>query len=335
MGDDVLWRGPDGPAGRVLAGTNTYTGITSILSGTLKHGVVNALPATTILHVGSTYDLNGFDQTVSSIGTSAGTITNTGSSATLTDDEASTVSVGATITGDLNLVMNGTGTLTLAAGNTYTGATTVAQGTLQDGVANGLPATTTLNVNTGATFDLNGNDQTVASLGASVGTITNNGSTGATLTDNETGTSTVVAALTDGTNHLNFTMNGPGTLTLGDADSYTGTTTVAQGTLVIANPGELGTSPVSVASSGKLDVEGGLTVSNTITDLAGKTTDTSGTDTWSSRVALDAAGGSIAAHSGATLTLSGVVSGGDLTVGASGQTGPSSSRMPPTPSVAP
>ena len=58
----------------------------------------------------------------------------------------------------------------------------VNDGTLENGAANALPATTTLNVAAGATYDLNGYDQQVAGLGSGTGTITDSAARANTLT---------------------------------------------------------------------------------------------------------------------------------------------------------
>ena len=71
--------------------------------------------------------------------------------------------------------MTNSGTLVLGGVNTYSGTTIVSAGTLEDGIANALPATTTLTVQGTGTFDLAGFAQTVAGLadgGVSTGTVT-------------------------------------------------------------------------------------------------------------------------------------------------------------------
>ena len=52
----------------------------------------------------------------------------------------------------------GTGTLTFAVANTYTGTTTISAGTIANGIANGVPTGTTLAVT--GTLDLAGHPQT-------------------------------------------------------------------------------------------------------------------------------------------------------------------------------
>ncbi|WP_233506436.1 autotransporter-associated beta strand repeat-containing protein [Comamonas sp. AG1104] len=83
------------------------------------------------------------------------------------------------ITGAGFLTKQGTGTLTLTStGNTYTGATDVAQGTLQAGAANTFSSTSAHTVASGAVLDLAGYNQTLASLNNS-GTVKLSSNTGA------------------------------------------------------------------------------------------------------------------------------------------------------------
>jgi fibronectin-binding autotransporter adhesin len=80
-----------------LSGTNLYTGATAVNSGTLQLAASNALPANTALTIGSgtsvgTLDLNGFNQTVGSLGFRS----NTALVNTVTIPAASTLTVNGT-----------------------------------------------------------------------------------------------------------------------------------------------------------------------------------------------------------------------------------------------
>src|SRR5262249_7713063 len=147
-----------------------------------------------------------------------------GAPATLTINNAAASTLSATVTGNLNLTKTGAGTLTINTAETYTGATNVNAGTLVNGVANALPATTILTVAAGATYDLNGFNQTIAGLNGG-GNVTNSSATAATLTINNT-----VAADFGGvvSGNLALTKGGTGTQTLSGAtaNTYTGATTV-------------------------------------------------------------------------------------------------------------
>jgi autotransporter-associated beta strand protein len=161
----------------------------------VKAGVPNALPTTTVLTLGDKegagtfrtmqYDLNGNNQTLAGLDNGGNvpllrrqTVTNSsGTPATLTINNAADFTFGganlnaanssttrAQITGNLALVKSGAGTLTLdgtlangatAAGNTYTGNTTVNEGILRIGFANPSNQSSTVTIAaSGATLDL-------------------------------------------------------------------------------------------------------------------------------------------------------------------------------------
>jgi autotransporter-associated beta strand protein len=126
-----------GPGGLTKAGAglleltaaNTYTEPTTVSSGTLANGVANALPTATALTVGGVYDLNGFNQQLSSIA-GPGTIIDSQSPATLAVNNTSADEFDGSLSGSLALIKSGGGTLLLTGTSPYTGATTVAGGTL-------------------------------------------------------------------------------------------------------------------------------------------------------------------------------------------------------------
>jgi autotransporter-associated beta strand protein len=129
----------DGEAGLFLLGGNTYTGTTRIQRGTTWLAGAGALPATSALHVeaGMVDFQNGsgvsFSQTVGALsGAAGGIITNSASDATrdFVINQASDTMFEGSITGSLNVVKQGVGTLQLVGANAYSGTTTVAGGTL-------------------------------------------------------------------------------------------------------------------------------------------------------------------------------------------------------------
>ena len=104
----------------------------------------------------------------------------TGDNDPIVDTGANNASWTGAITGAGFLTKQGTGTLTLtSSGNTYTGATDVAQGTLQAGAANTFSSTSAHTVAAGAVLDLAGYNQTLASLNNS-GTVKLSSNSGAT-----------------------------------------------------------------------------------------------------------------------------------------------------------
>ncbi|MES2595880.1 MAG: autotransporter-associated beta strand repeat-containing protein [Verrucomicrobiota bacterium] len=195
------------------------------------------------------------------------------------------------VTGSGNLIKSGTGVLVLSArDNSYTGDTQVENGTLRMNLGNDrLPTSTNIVLGSGAnsgTLQLNGYSQTVAGL-STAGTGTANAVIGGTSTANSlleikaVGSQTYTGTL-GGTgvqdqhinNNVSFVKSGAGTFTLGSANTYSGTTTVAAGTLQIANANALGHGGTSLASgtagttvqtSSTLDLNGQSMVQEVIT----------------------------------------------------------------------
>jgi len=147
---------------------------------------------------------------------------------------------------------NGAGTsrldLQLSATNS-----TVSQGTLQLGVANGLGTGTTLTVNSGAIFDLNNNSQTIGSLSGS-GNVRSSTGSAATFTINNASDATFSGTIgASGANGLGLAKAGAGTLQLSAANTFTGNTSVSGGTLSLLADSALGsTGKVTVNTGGTL-----------------------------------------------------------------------------------
>ena len=153
----------------ILTGANTYSGGTTVAGGVLQvtsesnlgdsHGRLT-LNGGTLQTSGALTDLRDV-----TIGASGGTIDTYGYNSTFYGN----------FDGAGALSKIGAGVLTLGGGgNTYSGGTIVAGGTMQSGVDNALPAgsaiTGSLTVASGATYDFNGFSQT-----SSLGTVTNEG----------------------------------------------------------------------------------------------------------------------------------------------------------------
>ena len=126
---------------------NNYSGGTTVSGGILQLGVDNAIPGNTVagnVTVNtSTLDLNGHKATINGLNGTGTVDTFSGSAATLTvGANGNSGTFSGTIqnsSGTLSLVKVGAGTQTLA-GYTYSGATTVAGGTLSLNSASGVPS---------------------------------------------------------------------------------------------------------------------------------------------------------------------------------------------------
>ncbi len=178
----------------------------------------------------------------------------------------SSINVTSSITGTAGITKTGSGSMTLSSAQSYTGATAVNLGTLTLAAGNntllvvpsgGTPTVADLQVN-GGVFNLNGNNQAVRTLLDSntlafiAGEITNSSATAVTLTTAMNTSSTFGGTLTG---NLGLTRSGNNTLTLVDAHTYTGPTTVRGGGLTLQDRGSLTTSSISLYF-------GALTLSN-------------------------------------------------------------------------
>lgn len=175
-----------GSLSQLGAGTTTLSAANSYSGGTaLKNGVI-AVANGNALGSGALRMDDGTTLRFSSGGlTLANAIELTGSNDPVVDTGAFDATLNGGISGAADLSKMGTGTLMLAAANnTYSGATTVAEGTLRAVVANAFSAASAHTVATGATLDLSGNSQTIAAL-TNNGTVSMLGSApGTTLTVN-------------------------------------------------------------------------------------------------------------------------------------------------------
>ncbi len=295
-----------GSGALTLAGSNPYTGLTSIKAGgllvtTLANGG-NASPigastsaaANLIIDGGflrytgtgnSTdrlFTIGANGSALDSTGSGAINFTNTGVIGLTGSNTARNFTLTGTSTanntlapifadngtGATSLAKTGAGTWVLAGANTYTGATTISGGTLRIGVANALSSATDVTLSLGGTtLDLNGFADTVGSIaGVQTTTIITTG--GLATADNNS--STFSGNLT-GTG--SFTKGGTGTLTLNGTNSYTGATVVSGGTLRLASGGVLSSSTdLSLPNSGAMfDVNGSSTTVNSLAGVNGAT----------------------------------------------------------------
>lgn len=138
------------------------------------------------------------------------------------------------ITGDSNLIKSGPGLLTVGNANTYTGITTISGGQLSlSGGSNRLPIGTAIILSSPGVLRLDGNHQEVASL-TSNGRVVNGNATLASFTINNNANTTFSGNFGGSgpdENNLELVKAGSGTLNLTAASSYTGGTTIHDGTI--------------------------------------------------------------------------------------------------------
>jgi autotransporter-associated beta strand protein len=214
-----------------LNGNNTYTGTTTINTGTLQ--------------ISSTGLLGG--------GNYSGNISNSG---TFDFASNSNQTLSGVISGIGALTKNGTGTLTLAGNNNYSGGTTLNTGTLVIGnaAAAGTGTITQANGSSLLKIDTTGtisNDMSVYNVLASQsatlsGAITVNNATW----DIDTGDTLTISGAVSGNGGV--TKNGGGRLTLNGTNTYNGSTIVNSGTLEAASANALGSNNTVQVNGGSL-----------------------------------------------------------------------------------
>jgi autotransporter-associated beta strand protein len=241
----------------LLSPTQTVipSGQTLAISGNTASG--NVVFSTSNYNVAGTLTLTNSSQTISTL-TGPGSVTLTGTTLNIGSGDASGTFSG-NITGNGGITKIGLGTLTLTGtGNAFSGGLTISAGAVQGSVAS-LPAAITDNAN---------------------------------VAFNESGTTTYSGSIA-GTGSV--TKLGAGTLTLGGGQGYSGGTTVAAGTLNVADDTALGAAgaPVTVQPLGALTYTGSTTTARTFTLYNSP----------------------LSAAAGATVTLNGATVGGGVLAG--------------------
>jgi fibronectin-binding autotransporter adhesin len=323
----------------------------------------------TLANAGATLDLNGFDDTIGSLSltgstvtTSAGllTIASGGDITTIASSQTATISghlsfggpnnyftvasgttssgldlsVSAIISGGINIIKSGVGTMALSGANTYSGGTNINSGVLAISTDTGA-GTGVVNILGTGTFDVSGdvsvsNSLNVFSSGtaisSSAGTNTLSGSINLgsdSVIDVGTSSSLEISSVIDDSGHGNsLTKSGPGTLFLSNSNTYSGSTTAASGFLLATNSNAFGnavaSSSIFIQDGATLQLEGGITLpSSRIFDISGlpvagssKIMNISGDNAIQGDIGITGGNNeSIDVASGTTLTVSGIISG--------------------------
>ncbi|WP_183049951.1 fibronectin-binding autotransporter adhesin ShdA [Salmonella enterica] len=248
-----------------LSGDNTYSGGTTITGGTLTADHADSLGTGAIansgvLQVGEGELENTLSGSGSLVKTGTGELTLSGDNTysggttitggTLTADHADSLGTGAiansgvlqvgegelenTLSGTGSLVKTGTGELTLSGDNTYSGGTTISGGTLTADHADSL-----------GSGDIDNSGVLQVGEGELENTLSGAGS---------------------------LVKTGTGELTLSGDNSYSGGTTIADGTLIAANVNALGSGDIDNSGTLKLEAEGEFNLAN-VTTQSGATTE--------------------------------------------------------------
>ncbi|MEO6848172.1 MAG: autotransporter-associated beta strand repeat-containing protein [Chthoniobacterales bacterium] len=285
----------------VLTGTSTYGGTTTINNATLDIGN------------------NG---TTGALGTGKIVINKGG---VIQYDRTNDTTLNNTISGVGSFTKASTGNLTLNGTNTYSGGTTIYDGTVTLGNSKALGAATGALAVRGGTLDLAGNSITVGDLnthGSTGGVITNGtASTTSVLTDNAPSTSQNAifgGVIQDGVGTVALVKTGTGWLTLNNANTYSGGTTLAAGRLFLNTANAIGTGALTISGAGILDNLAGTPI----------TLATNNTQFWNSNFTADLANnlnlgtGMVTMNATRTVTVSeGVLTVGGVISGATPTTG--------------
>jgi fibronectin-binding autotransporter adhesin len=250
-----------------LSGNNTYSGGTTITSGTVIANNASGSGATG--SGGITIDLGaslllGQSNLLGNLNPTA-SITDLGTLAFDRSDLTPTV-FSNPITGTGGVDHDGTGITTLTGLNTYSGTTTILQGTLQAGSTTAFSSASAVNFTSNGTLDLNGFNSTVASINATGPSLIKLGN--GTLTIGNPASSTTYAGVISGPGSMAY---GGNSIILTGTNTYTGGTTITHGSVLVAGAGSgTGTGNIAISPGAILDIGAGSTTGSvaapTITD---------------------------------------------------------------------
>jgi len=266
------------------------TGISS--GGALINSSATGATYPGLLTLGSAASIIGGSGTINLSNT--GTITGSGKALTLGGAQGGTLA-GIIGTGTGTLTKQDAGTWTLSGASTFTGATSIGAGTLKLGATNALPSGSAVTIS--GTLDMNGFGDAIGSL-AGAGTLDNlSGSGTYTLTTGADNTNTTFSGIiknTSGTVAVSKT--GTGVLTLSGNNTFSGGYAHVGGDVKLAHSNALGSAGASASNSGRIFLENGVNIGNTLTISACNAgvghsvvnSDTGASATWSGTLNVNA-----------------------------------------------
>ncbi len=252
-GSGVLSLVKTGAGTLTLANTNTFAGKTTISGGTLSINADNRLGAAPGSNVTDQLILNGgtLASTASfTIGATRGTQLGA-NGGTIETAAATTLTMWSPISGSGSLTKTGAGTMLLNAFSSFNGGLLINEGAVTTAAtANRFSPGNAITIASGASLTINAS-QAIGSL-AGAGSV--NLATG-TLTVSGA-SSKIFSGIVTGNGGL--TKSGAGTLTLSGVNSYSGSTSVTAGTLIVGDgiSGSAADSAFTVSGSGTLSGSG-------------------------------------------------------------------------------
>ncbi|MGN7612430.1 autotransporter-associated beta strand repeat-containing protein [Magnetococcales bacterium HHB-1] len=241
-----------------LAGSNDYSGLTTVFSGNLTlSGSTAIADAGSITVASGATLLVSTSETIGSLsGDTSGALIIDGAGVALTTGDANNATFSGDISGSGTLVKQGTGTLTLTGANSDNSTTWAA--TVNSGA---LSVSSDSNLG-GGTLTLNGGTLTFAGSGAIDNAIAL-GSNDGTI---DHASSLTLSGVISGSSGSDLTKTGVGTLTLsGSNSSYGGDVIINSGVVSVASDSNLGSGNLTLAADSTLNVTGSDTIDGAVT----------------------------------------------------------------------
>ena len=276
-----------GPGSLILTSANTFNGSTVIAGGAITLNNDLALGSSPVeISVDGTLNLSNTSRPqIGGLAGSGGLTIPLGTELNINTPEGTSISSTGNITGAGALTKTGEGTQILDATNSYTGGTLVNGGTLIAQMPASLPGFNTPGKILLAAGRLEIPFGTPGWEAADVTSLLANGNgiaSGGSLALNVTGNQTLLADITQ--TNLKLNKAGDGTLLLAGNSTYSGTTTLEAGTLLLGAGAPLGTSHIIIQKgtlagnsqanlvlANQITLSGNITLGGNIT-LQGKTT---------------------------------------------------------------